>query len=359
MVMLPLPNRKWILFFLALLLLLGSCTQPTPTRTPVISPTITPTTDWYSVYFTDPTGPSAEYFEGGPDVALANAIDQARLSVDVAIYDLDLSSVRAALLRAHQRGVTVRMVVESTNLDETEIQALKDAGIPILGDRREGYMHNKFAVIDRLEVWTGSMNYTANDAYRNDNDLIRIRSSKLAEDYTTEFNEMFVNDLFGPDYRAATPYTNLVINGTSLEIYFSPDDHVAKRIVELIKGADESVYFMAFSFTSNSIASAMLERFRAGVTVAGVFEESQVISNVGTEYENLLNAGAAVRLDGNPRNMHNKIIIIDQKTVITGSYNFSSNAEYDNDENVVIIHNADIAALYMQEFQKVYERAKE
>ena len=64
----------------------------------------------------------------------------------------------AALVKAHRRGVDVRLVMESDNLDSHDPQALKDAGVPVLGDRREGLMHNKFIVIDRTEVWTGSMN---------------------------------------------------------------------------------------------------------------------------------------------------------------------------------------------------------
>jgi phosphatidylserine/phosphatidylglycerophosphate/cardiolipin synthase-like enzyme len=62
------------------------------------------------------------------------------------------------LIDAHRRGVTVRLVTESDNMDVSEIQELREVGIPILGDRREGRMHNKFVVIDRQEVWTGSLN---------------------------------------------------------------------------------------------------------------------------------------------------------------------------------------------------------
>jgi phosphatidylserine/phosphatidylglycerophosphate/cardiolipin synthase-like enzyme len=246
------------------------------------------------------------------------------------------------------------MVMESDNMDEEAVQAIKDAGIPVIGDRREGYMHDKFTVIDRLEVWGGSMNYTSNDAYRNNNNLIRIRSSVLAEDYTTEFNEMFDEDLFGPDDRAATPHPSLTVNGTPIEVYFSPDDGVAAHIVSLIQGAQQSIYFLAYSFTSDDISEAMLVCAQAGVTVAGVFEESQVKSNTGDEYDKLRTAGLDVRLDGNRRNMHDKIILIDRQTVITGSYNFSANAEKKNDENVMVIHSTDIAALYMQEFEKVF-----
>ena len=56
-------------------------------------------------------------------------------------------------------------------------------------------MHNKFVILDRLEVWTGSMNYTINGAYHNDNNLVRVRSNRLADNYTAEFEEMFVDDL--------------------------------------------------------------------------------------------------------------------------------------------------------------------
>jgi phosphatidylserine/phosphatidylglycerophosphate/cardiolipin synthase-like enzyme len=62
------------------------------------------------------------------------------------------------LIDAHRRGVTVRLVTESDYIDVPEIQELREAGIPVLGDRREGRMHNKFVVIDRQEVWTGSLN---------------------------------------------------------------------------------------------------------------------------------------------------------------------------------------------------------
>ncbi len=356
------PKIKIIFFLLVILALLSGCDIlldiPTPLPVEVVTPGET-STSWYSVYFTDPTGPAAEYYEGGPDEAVAAAIDAARLSVDVAVYDFNLSSIRDALIHAYQRGVAVRMVMESDNMDEPEVEDLKKAGIEIVTDRREGYMHDKFVVIDRLEVWTGSMNFTTNDAYRNNNNYIRIRSSKMAEDYTTEFEEMFIEDLFSTDKRAANPNPTFTVEGTRLEVYFSPDDGVAAHIVELIQSAQHSIYFLAFSFTSDDIAEAILERAAAGVDVAGVFEKSQVASNTGDEYDALLNAGLDVRLDGNSRNMHSKVFIIDRQIVITGSYNFSANAEKSNDENIVVIYNADIAALYTAEFQKVLGQAKQ
>ncbi len=316
------------------------------------------TADWYSLYFTDPTSPTSKSYSGGPDQALVDAIGAARLSVDVAAYDLDLFSMRDALIAAQRRGVSVRMAMDSDNMDETEVQDLEDAGIPILGDRREGLMHNKFVVIDRQEVWTGSMNYTVNGSYRNNNNLIRIRSEQLAQDYTVEFEEMFVDDRFGPSSPANTPYPTVTVGGTLVEVYFSPDDGTSARLVELIQGARQQVSFLAYSFTSDDIAAAMLARAAEGVQVSGVFEAEQERSNVGTEFDHLRSAGLDVRLDGNPYNMHEKVIIIDGETVVTGSYNFSASAEDRNDENTLVIHNPEIAASFLAEFQRVFAVAQ-
>ena len=345
---------------LGLAFLLYRSFSGSPPTAPIASFEAPPGTsaDWWSVYFTDPLAPNAESLRGGPDAALAAAIDSARLSVDIAAYDLDLWSIRDALIDANRRGVAVRMVIESNNLEVREIQELIEAGIQVLGDRREGLMHDKFAVIDRLEVWTGSMNYTINDGYRNNNSLVRVRSTEVAEDYTAEFEEMFVEDRFGPGSPANTPNPRLTVNGTPLEVYFSPDDGIAARLVELIQQSEHSIYFLAYSFTSDEISNAILERLRSGVTVSGVLEENQVNSNQGGEYERLRAAGMDIRLDGNPRNMHHKIIIIDEHITITGSYNFSNNAEKINDENVIIFDDSQIAARFLDEFKRLYAGAQ-
>lgn len=314
---------------------------------------------WYSLYFTSPGDPQMEALRGGPDANLAAAIAQARLSVDLAVYQLNLWSIRDALLDAHRRGVAVRLVTDSDYMDEEEIAELQAAGIPVLGDRREGLMHNKFAVIDRQEVWTGSMNLSVNDAYRNNNNLIRVRSQRLAENYRREFEEMFAEDSFGPTSPNDTPYTSFSVDGTRLEVYFSPEDGTAARLLELVAGARESVYFLAFSFTSDPLAGALIERAMAGVTVAGVMDTGQYQSNQGGEYDNLRAAGLDVRLDGNPRSLHHKVLVIDGRIVVTGSYNFSSSAERVNDENTLVIHNQELAAAFLEEFRRVYEAAGE
>jgi phosphatidylserine/phosphatidylglycerophosphate/cardiolipin synthase-like enzyme len=158
-----------ILFILAMILSACDALPATNTSAPPTPPTDVPVTEapipleeiplpaaygvrgsWFELYFTNPESPLSSQLTGGADGPLAKAIDEARLSVDVAIYSLSLNSIRDALIHAHERGVQVRMVMESDNLDRADPQKLKDAGIPIIGDRREGLMHDKFVVIDTL-----------------------------------------------------------------------------------------------------------------------------------------------------------------------------------------------------------------
>jgi phosphatidylserine/phosphatidylglycerophosphate/cardiolipin synthase-like enzyme len=352
------PWYQVIALFIILILASSGCAPTGQTlRTPT-SATTAIVSDWYSLYFTKPTSPMARFYHGGPDESLAAAIDQARACVDVAIYDLNLWSIRDALVKAHRRGVTVRVVTESDNMDEQEIQDLKDVGIAILGDRHEGLMHDKFVVIDRNEVWTGSMNYTTGGGYLDNNNLERIRSSRLAEAYTREFEQMFVDDHFGNEKLTSTANPNITVNGSLIEVYFSPEDGTLEHILNAVSQAHESIYFLAYSFTSDALSRALIEKAKAGVTVQGVFDKDQYRSNSGTEYDNLRKAGVEVYLDANPQLMHHKVIIIDQQVVITGSYNFSNNAEYNNDENTLIIHNQDIAAQFLAEYQLIYKLAK-
>lgn len=349
----------------------SSGTQPTPLEPASVSEMPEPTLEpiplpagygvdggWFELYFTDPFNPLAAQQTGGVDGPLAAAIDSARLSVDVAVYSLSLNSVRDALIRAHKRGVQVRVVMESDNLDRSDPQRIKDAGIPILGDRREGLMHNKFVVIDGSEVWTGSMNFTDSGAYLDNNSLMRIRSVKMAENFTKEFDEMFIDDKFGDAVVPETPHPNLTINGTEIETYFSPDDGVQNRFVELVNSARQSIYFMAFSFTSDPIGEAVRARAMNGVTVAGVMDEGQVNSNVGTEFDPFSQMGLSVYRDGNDGQMHHKVMVIDENIVIFGSYNFTNSAEMRNDETLLIIYNEEIAMEFIAEFQKVYGKSR-
>lgn len=365
-------NRRFQYGLFVILFLLSACGEITQTATPESDVTPTPGDEltpidlqagyglrgpWFELYVTNPDSPLSPQGTGGIDGPLVEAVDAARLSIDVAAYSITLNSVRNALLRAHDRGVTVRMVMESTNMDSSDVQRLLEAGIPIVGDNQPGLMHNKFMVIDRSEVWLGSMNFTDSGTYEDNNNMIRIRSTKMAENYAKEFNEMFEDNMFGPDVAAETPNPNLTLDGTRVDTYFSPDDHVLTALYNLLSESQASIYFLAFSFTSNELGAIVREKAEAGLDVKGVMDEEQIKSNQGTEFDPFRQAGLDVLIDGIDGQMHHKIFIVDGKIVALGSYNFSRAAEERNDENVVVVYDERIAEFFMQEFERVYDHA--
>ena len=327
---------------------------PTPQPPP---PPPGPPGAWYQVYFTTPRYPDRESdHHGGIDAHLVQLIDAARQSVDVAAYEVDLDTVADALLRAKGRGVQVRLVTDTDNLDEEPIARLKQAGIPVVDDSRGAIMHNKFVIVDGEHVWTGSWNLTVNCTYRNNNNAIAIRSDALARNYAAEFAEMFDRQ-FGPRSPSQTPASVITVDGTRIENYFAPEDRVAERILAVVRGAKKSVRFLAFSFTDESLGGVLIERHRAGVSVSGVVEQRGSDTEYA-QYGPLRQAGIDVLADGNPYVMHHKVLIVDEAIVVTGSFNFSQSADRDNDENVLIIHNPDIARLYLQEYERIRQRAE-
>ncbi len=316
-----------------------------------------PSSPWAQVFFTSPDDFTGDY-RGGVDTAIVASLDEARFTVDVASLEFNLFSISRALVRAAERGVEVRVVVDSTYVQASALSDLEQAGILVLGDRREGLMHDKFLVVDRALVWTGSMNLTTSDTYRNNNNLIRIDSAELAEAYEREFEEMFVDDMFGQELPRAWSAPRLEFGELWVEVYFAPDDAPAERLLQALESPRQSIRFMAFSLTSEAVAEVLIRQYRQGVEVAGVMEESQVRSNTNGKYDLLRAGGVDVRLDGNPRNMHHKVIVIDEQLVITGSYNFSYNAENVNDENLLLIYDAELARQYLEEFDRVWRQAQ-
>lgn len=313
----------------------------------------------FEIYFSDPANPASSQESGGIEGALIASIDSARLSVDVAIYSFSLREVGNALLRARDRGVTVRVVMDSDNLDRPVVQALLEGGVPVLGDRREGLMHNKFVIIDRSEVWTGSMNFTVTGSYRDNNNLVHLRSVELAENYLAEFNEMFEEDKFGTDSVPGVPNPSVTLDDIEVETFFSPDDEVSSRLISLLQGTQESIYFLAYTFTADELAQIIRNQHEAGITVAGVMDDDLVDSNEGSDFEFFSTSDLKVRRDGNPGLMHHKILIIDRSIVVTGSYNYTGAAEDRNDENILIIHSEDIAEFFLAEFQRIFKMAQQ
>lgn len=315
---------------------------------------------WYQIFFTDPTCPPEEERVGGIDEEVAAGIAAAQTGVDVAAFDLESPAIVNALIDLEKQGIPVRVVTDTDNAALSSINRLRRNGISVVEDKRSALMHNKFVVIDGRYVWMGSMNLASNDVYCHNNNFVQFDLPLLAANYTVEMDEMYIDRSFGPTSPDNTPTEQITQAGTRLENYFAPEKKAAPIMAEAINQAQSEILFMAFSFTNDEIGEAMLARAEAGITVRGVFET--VGADTEFSYFPVMRESSLpsleVRLDGNSYMMHHKVIILDRETVIFGSFNFSDSANRQNDENIVIMHDAAFAAYFVEEFEAVWAEAK-
>ncbi len=340
---------------------LGLFTEPGPTPAPTAisaSGSGAAGAGWWQVYFTEPDRISdPDNLSGSIPERLIELIESAQSTIHIAAFEFDLTPVAEALVAAHRRGVEVRWVTD----DESGIEAdeedghgqfamLEKAGIEVIDDGRGALMHNKFWIFDGRTVWTGSTNITVNGNFRNNNNVIVLESPALAAIFEREFAEMWAGE-FGPTSTSTLDQQSLTVGGSPVQVLFAAEDDVADHLVPLIEEARESLRIMAFSFTHDEMGLAVLARARAGVEVRAIFE-TRGSETEYSEMPRLYCAGVPVRQDGNPGTFHHKVLVIDGRTVVTGSFNFTQNADESNDENVVIVTNAQIAAEYLREFER-------
>lgn len=308
----------------------------------------------WEVYFTVPSGDSGrETLIGGLASVLIERLEEAQRSIWIAAYDLNHPALADALLQAKERGIELRMVAEGTN--RAKFATLADAGIPVQYDERSALMHNKFIIIDDAEVWTGSMNLTENGLHRNNNHFLRFEQPEIIQAYQDEFEEMFAGQ-FG---RSSDASNDAFIEHGSGEItvHFIPEFAPQETLLAAVSRAEKSIRFLVFSFTLDELGELLIQEKDDGVDVQGVFD-SRLARGTGSEYVPLYCRGIPVFLDGNPYTMHHKFFIIDDRWVLTGSMNHSLSGTRQNDENWLILKDEGLAAAFLAEYERVFERSR-
>lgn len=137
-------------------------------------------------------------------------------------------------------------------------------------------------------------------------------------------------------------------------VCFTPGGQCTQDIVIAIKSAKKQILVQAYQLTSAPIALALIDANKRGVEVKVILDKSQQHKRRGQLYSPaslLANHGIAVWIDYKPAIAHNKVMVIDRKTVITGSFNFSKAAQYRNAENLLILENAKLARIYADNWQ--------
>ena len=280
---------------------------------------------------------------------------------------------------------------------------LNAAQIPLIddtedGSRGSGLMHHKFLVIDQTSVITGSANLTSSgihgDAGRpssrgNVNHLLRLRSPELASVFRKEFAKMWgdgpggeQNSRFGLQ-KTHNGTQTVHIGDIRVDVLFSPhprkdQDHGLNLLAERLRQAKQSIDMALFVFSAQQITNVLRERIKQGVEIRLVADPgfasrpfSEVLDLLGVtlpdhscrvENDNHpLNT--ALRGVGTPRlargdKLHHKFAVIDNKTVITGSFNWSPSAAHTNDETLLVIHSPQLAKHFTREMDRLWDTAE-
>jgi phosphatidylserine/phosphatidylglycerophosphate/cardiolipin synthase-like enzyme len=302
---------------------------------------------------------------------LVNFIDATEHSLDVAIYDLRHPAILEALARQPRRGVRLRLAYDGGSertggLGEdpkpggTE-EALAAAGLlpyaTAVHEKGRHLMHDKFVVRDGKTVWMGSANFTIGGLELQDNNCITLASTRLAASYVS-----ILEELLQPEHRHThEPSTgpSVEVGSISVQPYFEPadGDGIGRAIASALQGA-RRIRIAAFLLSDPGILAALLP-FASDphFDIAGVYDPNGMEDVLRYSHQDphsfwflhdprFVAAPSHGYSAGHEQDfMHNKVFVIDDRMVFTGSYNFSSNAR-ENDEAVLAMDSAAIAGAY-------------
>lgn len=282
----------------------------------------------------------------------------AETTLDMALYEVTSSCVVDALLArlAANPMLTMRIVTDDdscprmagSNVLQCQLSRLDGhPRVTIQLDDRAALMHHKFAIADGRRIWIASANMTRQSFCVDENNAIVTDAAEVITPYRNEFIRMFEMRMFGPIAPEAAPDPM-----ARFSVYFSPRTPVTSAprwhtaLIDGMTAATMSLEFIASAFTRMDIADALVAAHRRGVRVRGVVDSSYAMDPA---VRALVTAGIEVHSG----NVHSKTLVMDGSTVVTGSANWSTNA-WSNNENSLWIRDANIAAAYRTEFDRVY-----
>jgi len=229
-------------------------------------------------------------------------------------------------------------------------------------------MHDKFAVFGRHVVWTGSANFTDDGFARNFENIVIITSTELADGYRGEFDRMHRQRQFSTGKPTRQPLHVTTGDGV-VQVAFSPNGGAEALIIDHLAAARTSVDVAAHEFTRTELAHALATAAVGGASVRVLYDDGHQRGDSVSAKVSLCIAGALVVEEESRGTLHHKYAIIDWPTadgapiesdggrpvVITGSANWTGNGMTKNDENVMAVHNATVAARFASDFEQLWD----
>ena len=279
-------------------------------------------------------------------------INNSKVSIDMAIYGYSsTSAIEKAIKDAQNRGVKIRLIYD-VNAKNQNIYPDTFKFVNLIANSKSdsglkdsnATMHNKFYIFDNKIVITGSANLSHTDMSGfNSNNIIVINSADVAKIYKTEFEQMFNGNF----HSAKIPTAKNKANG--MQIYFSPQDKsISNAVLPIIENAKDYIYIPIFVITENRVVEALIKAKQRGVDVR-LISDALNASSKYSKIKVLRASGIPVKIENYAGKMHSKTMIVDDKYSIIGSMNFSKSGETKNDENTIVLENAE-AAKYLKRF---------
>jgi phosphatidylserine/phosphatidylglycerophosphate/cardiolipin synthase-like enzyme len=313
---------------------------------------------------------------------LSDFIAGTQHTLDCAIYDLREPRVLQALSALAKSGKRLRIAYDASKDRRGGLSAdpkpagsaaaIQAAGLmPHATAVHNGghLMHDKFLVRDGAAVWTGSANFTAGGLGLQDNNCLVIESAELASAYTTTFEGLLAPHHQHASKSDAPAPRGVAAHGTTITPFFTPaaGEGIENTVIKAL-GQARSVRVLAFLVSDQGILDALARFQPAGMDIRGVFDPGGMADAMRYKKGNrasfwftrdprFVAAPSHAYHPGENDFMHNKVMIVDDHLVVTGSYNFSENAEA-NDENVLVIESRAAAAAYLQYFDTLYATYK-
>jgi hypothetical protein len=321
------------------------------------------------------TGANAIYLNGSFPDTIAAYINRAKYSVDVCLYNFtafnnsNTAKIATAANAAVNRGVNIRWIYNGTAAtNNTGLSLLSPLVQKFASPNYDSYiMHNKFMVVDvnspdsnDAVVLTGSYNWSDQQATADYNNLVFIQSKQVCLAFYHEFNKMWGGTSLTPNaanaafstFKTASGLTQFNVDGTLVEVYFSPKDALNTRLQSSIQTAEHGLFFGVYTFTDNTTANLIKNKYLQGLFVRGIMDDFSQPFNAYSTLAPVL--GSDMLLFSGSNSYHSKTMLVDplnpysDPMVFTGSYNWTTQGTVSNDENVVVIHDAAIANQHYQ-----------
>lgn len=286
---------------------------------------------------------------------IADEVASAQSEIRVAMYNLRSTRLGYALLERQRAGVAVevlwdaKQMAEDYNTLDDELIAAGLNVVPVRNDRHAyATLHHKVAVIDGTKVLMGSANWSDSALHENDESVLVFTSPALAQTFDRELDEILTG------WKDARPNDE----ASKTQLYFSPEDHLDDVIERQIDAAQDRIFVAVFSFRLSGLANALVRAHQRGVQVYLITDQKQstttnvdeILKDAGIPVVEALNATTPFTA------MHHKFMVVDGRTTLVGSYNWTYTATKSNYEDLgVIAGDEEVAAAFEGAFGRLWD----